>query len=47
MIQTVELSLLTEGEIKKLQENRSEQIREKLSETDDGTGNGDDGKRIF
>ena len=30
--------LLTEGEIKKLQENRSEQIREKLSETDDGTG---------
>ena len=32
------VTLLTEGEIKKLQENRSEQIREKLSETDDGTG---------
>ena len=30
--------LLTEGEIKKLQENRSELIREALSETDDGTG---------
>jgi len=30
--------LLTEGEIRKLRENRGELIREKLSETDDGTG---------